>query len=334
MADALPRIALADTGRETTRLGFGGAGLMGGLSERESLRLLETAYDAGIRHFDVAPSYGHGAAERCLGKFLRGKLQHVTVTTKYGILPPRHSSMLGMARTMARPVVRLTAKALPSLRRSVASAVAGLKSRGNFSVAEAKLSLDRSLRELGLDQIDVLLLHEATAEDLADIALLEFLQEQARLGRIGSFGIGSDPTYIPALWEQRRAYCRVLQYDWPGWSADVILYPGSFLIHHRVWNAHGSRLAALLEQDVPLRKRWSDAVDLDLSSRQNLAVLLITAALFAQHSGIVIVSSRTPVHILANAHAAADAQWITRAKRFRELVIRERIFQADIPLSR
>ena len=334
MADALPRIVLADTGRETTRLGFGGSGLMGGISERESLRLLETAYDAGIRHFDVAPSYGHGAAERCLGKFLRGKRQHVTVTTKYGILPPRHSGFLDIARRVARPVVRLTATALPSIRQRVAGAAAGLKSRANFSVAEAKLSLERSLLELGLDRIDVLLLHEATAEDIADSALLEFLQEQVHLGRIGSFGVGSDPIQIAALWEQRRAYCRVLQYDWPGWAADSALYAGSFLIHHRVWNAHGLRFAARLEQDAPLRKRWSDALDLNLSSRQNLAVLLITAALFAHPSGIVIVSSRTPAHILANAHAAADAQWIARAEQFQKLIFQEKILQADSPLSR
>ncbi len=326
MPNSLPQIALADTGRETTRLGFGGSGLMGGLSERESLRLLEAAYDAGIRHFDVAPSYGHGAAERCLGKFLRGKWQNVTVTTKYGILPPRHSGMLDMARTMARPVVRLTAKTLPLLRRGVASAVAGLKSRGNFSVAEAKSSLDRSLLELGLDRIDVLLLHEVTADDLADSALLEFLQEQVRLGRIGSFGIGSDPTHIPALWEQRHAFCRVLQYDWPSWSADPSPYHSAFRIYHRVWNVQGSQLATLLERDEPLRLRCSDAVDLDLSSRQNLAVLLIAAALFAHPAGIVVFSSRTPAHILANAHAAVDAQWIARSERFREFIFREKIF--------
>src|SRR5665213_3755850 len=106
MADALPRIALADTGRETTRLGFGGAGLMGRLSERESLRLLETAYDAGIRHFDVAPSYGHGMAERCLGKFLRGKIDQVTVATKYGILSPQRAGLLDIARNVTRPVLR------------------------------------------------------------------------------------------------------------------------------------------------------------------------------------------------------------------------------------
>ena len=60
---------------------------MGSISRRESLRLLEAAFDAGIRHFDVAPMYGYGEAEGCLGEFLQRHRADVTVTTKYGIPP-------------------------------------------------------------------------------------------------------------------------------------------------------------------------------------------------------------------------------------------------------
>src|SRR5665213_1755012 len=148
------KIALPGSGRETTRLGFGGSGLMGGLSERESLALLETAYDAGIRHFDVAPVYGHGQAERCLGIFLRGKTDKVTIATKYGILPPQCTGLLGVARSIVRPVVRR----LPAIRKRVAQAAAGLAAKASFSVDEAQRSLDRSLQQLGIDRIDVWLL--------------------------------------------------------------------------------------------------------------------------------------------------------------------------------
>ena len=51
-------IPLANTTRQTTRLGFGCGSLMGATNRRDSLQLLETAYEAGIRHFDVAPMYG------------------------------------------------------------------------------------------------------------------------------------------------------------------------------------------------------------------------------------------------------------------------------------
>src|SRR6185437_2089938 len=188
MPGMLETVALPGGGRPTTRVGFGCSGLMGGLSERESLALLETAFDAGIRHFDVAPSYGHGLAERCLGKFLQGKADKVTVTTKYGILPARAVGMLDSLRKIVRPVVRHT----PHLRHRVAKTAAALKTRAHFSTKEAQRSLEHSLRELGLDAIDLWLLHEARGEDLKDPGLLSWMREKQQEGKIGTYGLGTD----------------------------------------------------------------------------------------------------------------------------------------------
>ena len=47
--------------------------------------MLGAAYDAGIRHFDVARSYGYGDAEGVVGEFLRGCSEQVTVTSKFGL---------------------------------------------------------------------------------------------------------------------------------------------------------------------------------------------------------------------------------------------------------
>ncbi len=196
----LEKIALPGSGRETTRLGFGGSGLMGGLSERESLLLLETAFDAGIRHFDVAPAYGHGQAERCVGKFLRGKKDQVTVTTKYGILPPSRAGLLEIARSVLRPALRR----LPAVRKGVAQAAAGLRSKASFSVEEARRSLERSRRELEIDRIDVWLLHEVTASDLDGSDLLPFLQEMQQQGLIGIYGVGTERKQLDTVWQRHR----------------------------------------------------------------------------------------------------------------------------------
>ena len=48
-------LTLGSTGRVTTRLGFGGSSIMGVLNRAQSLAMLESAFDAGIRHFDTAP---------------------------------------------------------------------------------------------------------------------------------------------------------------------------------------------------------------------------------------------------------------------------------------
>src|ERR1035441_1591047 len=99
----MDRIELGATGRTTTRLGFGCSSLMGAMGRRESSAMLEAAFDAGIRHFDVAPMYGFGQAEGCLGEFLGRHRGEVTVTTKYGIPPVRSQGWMGLARGAARP---------------------------------------------------------------------------------------------------------------------------------------------------------------------------------------------------------------------------------------
>src|SRR5487761_317591 len=205
----LETIALPGSSRVTTRLGFGGSGLMGGISERDSLRLLETAFDAGVRHFDVAPAYGHGQAERCLGKFLRGKREQGTVATKYGILPPAQAGLLEMARSVVRPAVAR----LPAVRKRVTQAVAGLRAKASFSAEEARRSLERSLRELGIDAIDVWLLHEVTAKDLDGSDLLPFLRDAQQRGLIGTYGVGAERGRLIDVWERHRDCCPVLQFE-------------------------------------------------------------------------------------------------------------------------
>ncbi|MFZ1803748.1 MAG: aldo/keto reductase, partial [Nitrospira sp.] len=69
------------------RLGFGLSKLMRIPSRADRQRLLDTVYDQGIRHFDVARMYGLGASERELGTLIRSKRTQVTVATKFGIEP-------------------------------------------------------------------------------------------------------------------------------------------------------------------------------------------------------------------------------------------------------
>jgi D-threo-aldose 1-dehydrogenase len=127
-------IDLATTGRKTTRLGYGCSSLMGAMGRKESLAMLECAFDAGVRHFDVAPMYGFGQAEICLGGFLARHRSDVTVTTKYGIPPAKNQGLIGVARSIARPIVKL----LPGLKKGLSQ----------VEVEASDLSDDRLLRLL------------------------------------------------------------------------------------------------------------------------------------------------------------------------------------------
>ena len=55
-------------------LGGGGIGqVWGETTKEEAIQTVHSALDHGINHFDVAPMYGKGEAERVLGESLNGK---------------------------------------------------------------------------------------------------------------------------------------------------------------------------------------------------------------------------------------------------------------------
>ncbi len=300
----MEQIRVAHSGRETTRLGYGCSSIMGALGRRDSLRLLEAAYDAGIRHFDVAPMYGYGEAESCLGELV-ARHRDITITTKYGIAPPKRGGLLRSARRAAGPVLQR----IPSLKRRLAraaGAVAAPAEKSHFSAAEARVSLDNSLRALRTDFLDIWLLHEAEATDLTDDGLLDFVQQAVAEKKIGSFGVGSESAKLPALLRERSAYCGVVQHEWS------VLQPAeqpaaAFHIHHRALTDHLHTLHANLISDGERLRRWSDATGVDLVRREHLAALMLKAALVLHPGTILLVSSKSPAHIRENVRVAEDA---------------------------
>jgi aryl-alcohol dehydrogenase-like predicted oxidoreductase len=298
---------------------------MGALNRTESLRLLEAAYDAGIRHFDVAPMYGYGEAESCLGEF-RARHADVTITTKYGIAPPKRGGLLRTARRLVGPVLQR----IPALKRRLvraAGAVAAPAEKSRFSAEEARASLEKSLRALRANFIDVWLLHEAQAADLTDDALLRFLEDSVAQGAIGAFGVGSDSAKLPALLRDRPAYCRVVQHDWS------ILDPiepqtTAFHIHHRALTDRLQTIHDDLIRDKPRCVRWSEITGRDLARREDLAALMLKAALVLHPNTILLVSSKSPAHIRENVRVAEDASLNDPARRLHQLVQREGLASA------
>lgn len=68
------------------RLGFGCSGALAQswFSQGDASRLIHTALDRGVRHFDTAGFYGDGEAERRLGDALAETLEPVFISTKVG----------------------------------------------------------------------------------------------------------------------------------------------------------------------------------------------------------------------------------------------------------
>ena len=322
----MDQVTLANCGRLTTRLGYGCSSIMGALNRRQSLRLLNEAYDSGIRHFDVAPMYGYGEAESCLGEFLQRR-NEMTITTKYGIAPPKRGGALRAARRVVGPVVQR----IPALKKRLARAVGAVAApteRSKFSAEEARASLENSLRLLRADFIDVFLLHEAEADDLADDGLLRFLEDSVAQQKIGSFGVGSDSAKLPALLRDRAAYCRVVQHDWAVLDSQEPT-SAAFHIHHRALTDRLQTLHAALVSNPARCRRWSESTGRDLARREELASRMLKAALVLYPNTILLVSSKNPAHIRENVRVAEDASLEEPARRLYHLVQSEGLASAN-----
>ena len=204
-----------------------------------------------------------------------------------------------------------------------ANAATRNKERPSFTAAQAKDSLNRSLAALRTDHIDLWLLHEVQASDLQDEGLLQLLEAEVKNGTIGNFGIGSSADRIPALLAERPAYCRTLQYEWSVVEAPI-LSSEPFRIHHRTLTKNFLAFQAALSRNQTLCRRWSQSVNADLSSPENLARLMLKAALILNPASIILFSSKKPAHIQSNVSTAEDSTLEAAALQLHNIIREER----------
>lgn len=166
-------------------LGFGCASMLGRVGRRDSLRALERAWEAGVRLYDVAPSYGYGEAETLLGSFLRGHRQQAIVITKFGLEPQRIPPL----QRALKPLVRAAMQKIPAARQSVLRQLQTFAPTPRFDIATLYASVERSLRALRTDSIDILLVHEAPAALTEQHDLLAALESLRQSGKIRCAGV-------------------------------------------------------------------------------------------------------------------------------------------------
>jgi aryl-alcohol dehydrogenase-like predicted oxidoreductase len=165
-----------------SRLSFGTASLHHLPTSRRRQDLLAAAFDNGLTHFDSSPYYGFGIAEEELCRFLRGRRGRVTVTTKVGVYSPGGLH----PNTFSVGIRKIAGKVWPAFS----------KPRVDWSVGTATKSLVTSLRRLGIDQIDLLLLHEPISGGLQSDIFLHWLKEEQRKGRIRAWGLAGQADYM------------------------------------------------------------------------------------------------------------------------------------------
>jgi D-threo-aldose 1-dehydrogenase len=168
------RVQLGRTALSVTRFGLGTAplaGLFEEVDEGQALRVIERAWEAGIRFFDTAPLYGHGLAELRLGRVLRER--------------PRAEF------TLATKVGRLLRADVPPEPGQVFRGVPPVNPLFDFSYDGVMRSVEESLERLGLSRIDVLHIHDPDNHfDEALSGAYRALTQLRTDGVIGAVGAG------------------------------------------------------------------------------------------------------------------------------------------------
>jgi D-threo-aldose 1-dehydrogenase len=278
---------LPNTGQPTTPLGFGCAYVVSGFEQWKSTRLIHAAFEAGLRHFDVAPSYGMGTAEDALGTALTGRRGQVTIASKAGFARPSVSNGVMLVRALAAPLRKRFSRFTRSVGRKMVQSA-----RGRFSVDVVERSLSETLRRLKTDYLDLFLLHEAQPDDLSD-ELLRFMEDVRHKGIASAIGVASGRNTCERIVLANRDFIDVFQYSWSALDSRELPIPGAkFVITHRAILDAFQPTSDWLESDPEARLRLSSATGFDLGSEKALADVLLGAALAANRSGIVLAASR------------------------------------------
>jgi D-threo-aldose 1-dehydrogenase len=171
---------------DLTRFGLGTApigNLYETVTDQGAESTVEAAWQAGIRYFDTAPHYGLGLAERRLGAALRDRpRQDYVLSTKVGRVLVENPDSAGRQDLDGGFAVPAT-----------------LRRVWDFSAEGVRRCLADSLDRLGLDRVDILLIHDPeespdprTALDQAYPALHELRAQ----GVVDAIGIGSKQRQI------------------------------------------------------------------------------------------------------------------------------------------
>ena len=135
---------LGRTSLSLSVLGFGGSSvgnLYQPIGEEDAAAAVAAALDAGIRYFDTAPLYGNGLGERRMGRAFGQRLRDgFVLSTKVGMLP---APVGAGAKTKV-----LEPHGLP------------LQVACDYGYDGVMRSVEESLGRLGMDRIDIALIHD------------------------------------------------------------------------------------------------------------------------------------------------------------------------------
>lgn len=261
---------------------------------REAFAALDAAVDAGYNHFDHADIYARGACESLFGEYLRshpGLRERIIITTKVGI-------------------------------RWAGDGDARAPHRYDFSAAWIERSCEGSLRRLGVDTIDVYLLHRPDVLMNPDEVAAAFDRLHAA-GKVRHFGVSNFTPSQTALLQsrlRRPLVCNQIEVHplrlapFEDGTLDSLLQVG---ITPTSWSPiAGGRLGDKAKADDETTQRVLAALDAEAAAL-GVSRLAIICAWLLRHPACVlpIVGSRRPERI--RDAVAADRVELSREAWYR-----------------
>ena len=178
---------LGNSTLNVNRIGLGCMGMSefyGSFDEEESIKTLHKAIDLGINFFDTADAYGRGANERLLGKAFKGRWGDVILATKFAIMRGPNGEFVGL----------------------------------NGKPEYIKQACDQSLKNLGIEAIDLYYMHRKDPEvEIEEI--VGTMADLVKQGKVQNIGLSEvDPETL------RRAHAThpitALQTEYSLWSRE------------------------------------------------------------------------------------------------------------------
>tara|TARA_B100000768_G_C11271641_1_gene373754 strand:+ start:595 stop:1398 length:804 start_codon:yes stop_codon:yes gene_type:complete len=183
-------IKLSDGSSSLSRIGFG-CSRLDNADLIESRTVIEECIFSGITHFDTAPSYG---TESLLGEIITST-RDVTISSKTGRDRNEYKkSDLALLKKIYKKSIKPIINLSPTIKNKVTKRFFKEKdyqSRKKRKLVkdEVLIELDKTLKNLKRDKLDILLIHEPD-QFIIDEELNELFKDLIKDGYIKEYGLG------------------------------------------------------------------------------------------------------------------------------------------------
>ncbi|MFP4114368.1 MAG: aldo/keto reductase, partial [Spirochaetales bacterium] len=143
------------TGWDVSEIGFGAwaiGGAWGNVDKSDAVAALNTAIDEGVNFIDTADVYGDGRSEQIIAEVLKGRSEHVYVATKAGRRLDPHTA-------------------------------------DGYNRQNLTAFVDRSLKNLGVDSLDLVQLHCPPTEVYYRPEVFQVMDDLVAAGKIRYYGV-------------------------------------------------------------------------------------------------------------------------------------------------